>query len=238
MNGDVNGDVNREVSGSMTEIVARRIGTEQQPIVIVDGFHPDPDALRATAAATPFGAAHRHYPGIRAPLPTDYFSSVRPVFAPVLRDVFGHVAGIDLIDASFSIVTTPPADLTLEQRIPHVDAVQSGRIALVHFLDTEGGDGTAFYRHRGTGFETIDAARSPTYLSRLNAELRATPPPAGYVADDTPLFERIAHVAARYNRAVIYRSALLHSGAIRPDAALDPDPSTGRLTVTAFLAAA
>jgi hypothetical protein len=34
---------------------------------------------------------------------------------------------------------------------------------------------------------------------------------------------------------VIYRSALLHSGAIAPDAVLDSNPATGRLTVTAFL---
>ena len=27
-------------------VTARRIGTEAQPIAIIDGFHPDPDALR------------------------------------------------------------------------------------------------------------------------------------------------------------------------------------------------
>ena len=42
-------------------------------------------------------------------------------------------------------------------------------------------------------------------------------------------------VAAQPNRAVIYRSSLLHSGAIAPGAALGDDPARGRLTVTAFL---
>ena len=63
------------------------------------------------------------------------------------------------------------------------------------------------------------------------------PPPAAYIAGDTPLFERFEHVEARYNRALVYRSMLLHSGAIGPDASLSADPSTGRLTVTAFLQA-
>ncbi|MBC9031358.1 hypothetical protein IAG41_03040 [Sphingomonas sp. JC676] len=217
------------------DIVARRIGAEGQPIAIVDGFHSDPDALRAAAAGAVFEPGRHHYPGIRATLPIDYFALVRPALVPVLREVFGHAGGIELLDASFSIVTTPPAELTVVQRLPHVDAVQPGRIALVHYLAPEGGDGTAFFRHRATGFEAIDAARSPDYLASLNAEVGAEAPPQAYPFGDTPLFERIAHVEARYNRAVIYRSALLHSGAIAPDAPLDADPSTGRLTVTAFL---
>ncbi|MEE2917018.1 MAG: DUF6445 family protein, partial [Pseudomonadota bacterium] len=60
-------------------------------------------------------------------------------------------------------------------------------------------------------------------------------PPPAYIADSTPLFERTALVAAQPNRAVIYRSSLLHSGAIAPGAALGDDPARGRLTVTAFL---
>lgn len=217
------------------DIVARRIGAEGQPIAIVDGFHPDPDSLRAAALAAVFEPGRHHYPGIRAALPGDYFARVRAALAPVLREVLGAANGVELLDASFSIVTTPPDELAVEQRLPHVDAVRPGRIALVHYLSE--GEGTAFFRHRATGFETIDAARSPGYLATLSAELRADPPAAAYPFGDTALFERIAHVEARANRAVIYRSALLHSGAISPDAVLDADPATGRLTITAFLAA-
>lgn len=219
-------------------IVARRIGDEAQPVVIVDGFHPAPDDLRAAAIAARFAAARHHYPGVRAPLPDDYFQQVRPVLTHILREVFDHGAGVGLIDASFSIVTTPPAELSLEQRLPHVDAVEPGRIALVHYLSPGNGDGTAFYRHRATGFETIDAIRAGIFYPQLDAELRAADlPAAAYLNGDTAQFEQIAAVDSQYNRAVIYRSALLHSGAISPDAALDADPASGRLTVTAFLAA-
>lgn len=219
------------------EVTARRIGGEGQPIVVVDGFHPDPDALRAEAIGSRFEAARFHYPGVRAPLPPDYFDRVGPALATVLRDVFGSPARTDLLDASFSIVTTPPALLTVAQRVPHVDAVQPGRVALVHYLAPDGGDGTVFFRHRATGFETVDQARAPVYYPHLEAELRrGGEPAAAYIAGSTPLFERIAGVDARYNRAVIYRSALLHSGAIAADAALSADPAVGRLTVTAFLA--
>lgn len=223
---------------TVPDISVQRIGSEQQPIVIVDGFHPDPDALRALAAAASFERARHHYPGIRAALADDYFAQVRPLLADVLRDVFGLGDAIELIDASFSIVTTPPTELSLAQRLPHVDATGCERIALVHYLSPEGGDGTAFFRHRASGFETIDDARSEPYFACLNAELRAgPPPPAAYVCDSDRWFERIALSEGRYNRAVIYRSGMLHSGAIRRDAPLDADPATGRLTITAFLAA-
>lgn len=112
------------------DIAARLIGHEQQPIVVIDGFHPDPQQLCVAVQSTPFAPAHRHYPGIRAPLPPDYFAQVHLPLMSALIEVFGHAGAIDLIDASFSIVTTPPADLTIEQRPAHFDAVQPNRIAI------------------------------------------------------------------------------------------------------------
>ena len=119
---------------------------------------------------------------------------------------------------------------------PHVDALEPGRIAMVHYLGPDDPAGTAFFRHRATGFETLNAARSAQYLPRLNAEIRAAPPAADYLAGHSPLFEFLDTVPARYNRAILYRSAMLHSGAITRGRALPADPLSGRLTVTAFLA--
>lgn len=217
------------------DIVARRIGLERQPIAIVDHFHPDPSCLRAFAAAAQFEPARRQYPGVRAALPADYFEAVRPALSQVLAGVFGHRAGIALLDASFSIVTTPPDALSVQQRLPHFDAVEADRIALVHYLGGEACGGTAFYRHRATGFETIDAARAPAYLDAVRAEVAAAPPPPAYFNGPTPFFEQLSTVEPRPNRAVIYRSALLHSGKIPATATLSADPLRGRLTVTAFL---
>lgn len=217
------------------EISARRVGAEARAIAVVDGFHPDPDGLRAFALAQTFAPARNHYPGLRAPLPQDYFQQVRPALTAVLRDVFGARTSPRLIDASFSVVTTPPDALNLEQRLPHFDALDAGRVALVHYLSPTPG-GTAFFRHRATGFETIDEARRTTYFDALNAGLTRKAAPAGYIGDGDALFERTALVKAHFNRAAIYASAMLHSGVI--DAAPDPDPATGRLTVTAFLSIA
>lgn len=218
------------------QVTVRTIGGEAQPLVVIDDFAPDPDALRAAAIATRFGPAGQHYPGLRAPLPDDYFANQQPIVDAVLKDVFGHDGGAHVIDASFSIVTTPPRALSIKQRLPHCDAFGKTRIALIHYLSPAGGDGTAFFRHRSTGYETIDEIRAPFYFDSLGTELRdGGASPAGYMVGDTALFERTALADARYNRALAYRSYLLHSGAIAPNALLSPDPATGRLTVTAFL---
>jgi hypothetical protein len=217
-------------------VAVRRVGRERQPVAIIDEFAADPDALRAAAAAATFAPAGRHYPGISARLPPSYFRPHAAMFAQLLADLFDLPEGARVLDASFSIVTAAPETLTLEQRIPHVDALEPGRIAMVHYLGPDDPDGTAFFRHRATGFETLNAARSAQYLPRLNAEIRAAPPAADYLAGHSPLFELLETVPARYNRAILYRSAMLHSGAITPGRALPADPLSGRLTVTAFLA--
>ncbi len=212
------------------------IGAEAQPIAILDDFAPDPGALRGIAAGAAFEPAHNHYPGVRAALPATYLADQLPVIAAAVGDAFGRRGAVEVIDASFSIVSTPPGALTVPQRLPHVDAFGADRIALVHYLDPAGGDGTAFFRHRATGFETVTEARRELFFRHLDTELRyGGPPPAAYVAGDTPLFECIRTEPASYNRALLYPSWNLHSGAISPDAVLLADPRRGPLTVTAFL---
>lgn len=225
----------------MPHVAVRHVGVEREPLVVIDGFAPDPDALRAAAIAADWSPAANHYPGVRAQLPPDYLPAQLPLIAAAVAEAFGRSGTAEVIDASFSIVTTPPAALTVRQRLPHCDAFGAERFALVHYLSPGGGGngvgGTAFYRHRSTGFETVDEDRAPIFFGQVDAELRhGNVPPAAYIDGDTPLFERTELVPARWNRALLYRSRVLHSGAIAADAALPADPATGRLTVTAFLA--
>lgn len=220
----------------MTAFRVETIGSEAQPLVILDDFAPDPDALRAHAAETEFVPALNHYPGVRADLPSSYLHSQLPLIAAAAAEAFGRTGPVTVVDASFSIVSTPAETLSIPQRLPHIDAFTADRIALVHYLSPGGGDGTAFFRHRATGFETVDETRRELFFRHLDFEMRhGGVPPPGYVRGDTPLFECIRTEPARYNRALLYRSWNLHSGAISPDNPLSADPGTGRLTVTAFL---
>lgn len=220
----------------MTAVRIESIGAEAQPLVILDDFAPDPDGLRSFAQAADFAPALNHYPGVRAALPADYLATQLPVIAAAAAEAFGRTGPVTVVDASFSVVSTPAGNLTIAQRLPHIDAFTEDRIALVHYLSPAGGDGTAFFRHRSTGFETVDETRRDLFFRHLDIEMRhGGVPPPGYVLGDTPLFERIRTEPARYNRALHYRSWNLHSGAISSDNPLSADPGAGRLTITGFL---
>ncbi len=153
----------------------------------------------------------------------------------VIARVFDLAGLITIIDASFSIVTTPPGDLAIGQRLPHADGFSPRQLAIVHYLN-DFTEGTGFYRHRATGLQSITQHSHQAYFAAVDAQLRHLgPPPASYCCGDTPLFEQIHAVPSQFNRAVLYRGQQLHSGAITPDTPLHANPATGRLTVTAFL---
>lgn len=214
------------------------IGRELEPVVVIEDFAPDPHGLRNLAAGAEFAADELHYPGVKAGVGAHYFETLQPIIATVMRDVFDFRQGASVLSATFSLVTTPPHLLSIEQRMPHVDAIDPGRMAILHYLALADGDGTGFYRHRTTQFETITTTRSAAYLDSLRGDLaKHGPPPAAYINGDTALFERTAHFEGRFNRALIYRGRLLHSGAISVDRVLPLNALTGRLTVASFLAA-
>ncbi|MFN7159779.1 MAG: DUF6445 family protein, partial [Erythrobacter cryptus] len=129
-----------------------------------------------------------------------------------------------------------PEQLSLRHRIPHHDHSDARRVAIMHYLGGPETGGTAFYRHRRTGFEAITPAREAAYAAGLAADAAEYgPPPPGYPGADSPAYEQIGMVEARPDRLALYRGCQLHSGVIPDPAALSPDPARGRLTINMFL---
>ncbi|BCA61410.1 hypothetical protein HMP09_0644 [Sphingomonas sp. HMP9] len=211
-------------------------GEEQRPLLTIDDFWPDPDALREDAASLRMTAIGPHYPGVRAEVPPRLAETMRRRIAPLLAQHFGIDPAPAVLEAYYSLVTTAPGDLAPIQRLPHFDGVEPRRIAVLLFLGHGEQGGTAFYRQRATGFESVDGAR----LGRAKAELEAGVqthgmPEASYIAGDTALYERIAVQPARFNRALVYAGNTLHCAYLPPDVTLSPDPMAGRLTLNLFL---
>lgn len=209
------------------------IGVERAPLIVIDRVLADPAALVDAAAGEAFAPAYGPaggYPGIRAPAPLDYVERVVRAIDPVLRETFGlGEVRLGRAECNFSIVTLPGKALVASQRVPHVDTVDPLQFAILHYLCDAGQGGTGFYRHRATGYATLTADRIERY-DRLRA---GEVDPPGYIDGDTPAFERIAEVAARFDRLIAYRSNMLHSGIVTGD--IDPDPRRGRLTANIFL---
>jgi hypothetical protein len=136
----------------------------------------------------------------------------------------------------YSLVTTPPAQLTLLQCLPHVDSLAPDGFATIHYLFKGDLGGTAFYRHRATGYEYLDNVRGPVYSRVLEAECAGPDRPLSeYINGDTALFEQIARADGVFNRMLVYHRNSLHSGAIDRAFVPDPDPRTGRLSINSFI---
>lgn len=232
----MNANVFPQARTGARKITVERCGREASPVVVIDNFSPDAESLIDVAEALEFAELGEFYPGPRAHAPKSYFAGVADIVAPIVKRAFGAEKSLTLDRALFSIATRSPADLTLAQRVPHIDDADEKAIAIVHYLARENFGGTAFYRHRSTGFETVGPELLALFLASLKADFaRFGEPPPAYIDGDTEIFERILRVEARFNRAVIYRSNLLHCAELPNHAPLPLSPRAGRLTIAAFL---
>jgi hypothetical protein len=214
------------------------IGRENLPLLVVDNLVSDPQSLVDLAVTKVFSGVSTYYPGTRAKAPLTYQRFILERLRPTIDQLFGlHGKTLRFTACNYSLVTTPPEKLSYLQRIPHVDSLMNDELAMVHYLFRANYGGTAFYRHRGTGYEYVDADRQPEYLKQVEAEMVGphTAPPA-YINGDTPLYERIAIQDGVFNRLVMYRRTTLHSGAIEPNFVPDANPRTGRLSINGFIA--
>jgi len=218
------------------KVTVERIGREGEPLVIIDNFTGQPERLRAMGIAAQYHPAGVDYPGLRGPVDPAYLDLRRELMMQIMARVFGLTRSIQCEAAAFSLVTLPPAQLSLRQRIPHHDHSDAGRIAIMHYLGGPETGGTAFYRHRRTGFEAITFAREAAYhMARAEDEREFGPPPLGYPSGDSDAFEQIGAVEAQVDRLALYRGRQLHSGIIPDPSNLSDDPATGRLTINMFL---
>jgi hypothetical protein len=221
------------------QITRLTIGNEQSPLLVVDNFIPQPETLVDYAASQKFLANSPYYPGVRAAAPAAYRQFMLHNLQDTLIECFELPATkLGFSVCHFSLVTTPPERLKLLQRIPHFDTTEKHALAAVHYLFQGDQGGTAFYRHRKTGFECIDESRTLEYYRSLESENNGPHLPKttdGYIQGDTPLFEQIAQQPGVFNRLIVYRRHALHSGVITKDTSLSADPRLGRLTISSFI---
>ena len=218
------------------QIQKLRFGREQAPLVVIDNFIANAEALITSASQKTYTPSTKHYPGIRAKAPLQYKQLLLKLIKNDLFDFFElKTTMMDINTCEYSIVTKSAEELEIMQRIPHIDWVTKG-LASVHYLFKSELGGTAFYRHRQTGYEFVDEMRRREYFACLQQEIGGSDAPQwGYIDGDTALFEQIAQQQSKYNRILIYRGNSLHSGSIARNFLPDPNPRTGRLTINSFI---
>ena len=218
-------------------IEKRTLGSEGAPLLVIDNLVADPERLARKAARRSFESSGEYFPGLRTVAPLTYPVFLESVLNPLLPEYFGmQSGGFEYAMCHYSLVATSPEKLRFPQRVPHIDSVGGDGLATVHYLFRGDWGGTAFYRHRATGFEFVDTQRRETYFRRLQAESNGSDAPAsGYINGSTALFEQTAKVDAIFNRLIVYRRNSLHSRCIDDNHVPPADARDGRLSINTFI---
>ena len=213
-------------------------GSEREPVLKVCSLMDCVDDIKNYAIEkNDFSVSDSFYPGVRMSLPDDYVVSVVKYLSAYIEGFFGcNLRQIKSAASRFSMVTQSTDSLSLLQRIPHFDAPSKKSLAMVHYLCDAPDSGTAMYRHSELGYEFIDSERYQSYLAAIQRQFPAPDNyPEGYIYQSTDEFEQIESFQAVYNQLIVYRGSSLHSGIIGPNYSFDPNPATGRLTITTFI---
>jgi len=219
----------------------RRFGNTQSAVVVIDDFSGAlEDILEIAEALAPYPRHTNYYPGLRRIFTaadraaSAYAEETCKRASPFIADAF-DIAAFDLLEASFSMVTLKPAELTQPQRAPHFDTTDQKQLALLHYLRAPANSGTAFYRQRATGIERVTQLNVPVYVPVAEVQTAQLPEGSGYFHGSDEFFEQIGAVEAVPDRMVIFQGSLLHSGIIPPGMPLTGDPRQGRLTSNIFV---
>lgn len=221
----------------------RRVGKSQSPVVVIDDFSGEAEEAASIAdALAPFPPINSasYYPGVRRLIElTDaaantYVERLCERAAQFIAGAF-EIDGFDLLEASFSMVTAKPSELSGAQRAPHFDSTDQKYYAILHYLRVPDGTGTAFYRQRSTGIERVNEANIANFVTTAETHAAMLPPDSGYIHGSDQFYEQIGAVEGVADRLIIYQGSLLHSGIIPPGMSFSADPREGRLTANIFV---
>jgi hypothetical protein len=218
--------------------------SENEFCIVVDDFLKDPDVLVEFASQHrgDFSNPNIGYPGVQLRVNDDAMRDIFRFVRSRMSKVYGFMRGKIGIRSLLSMVTSPPDQLFLMQRICHIDPnPDPGRAkyaALLYLFNDEQLGGTSFYRWRdeqlvwkGLDILRNDAARGEAFLKQ-NFETFREPP--RYMTESNEIAEHLYTVPPRFNRFVFYSGDIPHSAAITAPELLSGDCRKGRLTLNLF----
>lgn len=176
-------------------------------LYVIDDFHPLPEQLR-------LHALDQEYEDWLGP-DGEIYKRICRTEVPAVHYLLEMLLGpIEMLGMGYR--------LNFNEEEPNA-AIHSdlgwGTHALVLYL-SEGPSGTAFWRHKTTSTDRIDTG-DVWLFEQVNKSW-----------NDESAWDQIRFVPMKFNRALIYESALFHSR--YPFKAFGNSPETGRLIVVAF----
>ena len=203
---------------TLKPIIREIKGVDTHRVIVIDDLLADPMETRRLALNLDLQPnPDSFYPGISTP-PTWDCSSLYFM----LCDILARKIEPSQINLQVSAVTTKPKDLSPMQTRPHADGCTTAGLIYLNPPEQCSG-GTAFYRHKATGFEWLpsefrqhhyDAAqRVGLTVDEINTILKAEPKssPQDYITDSNDEWELIDQIPMQFNRFLLYTGDLFHS---------------------------
>ncbi|MEP6342775.1 MAG: DUF6445 family protein [Maricaulaceae bacterium] len=214
----------------------KRFGSEQEPVIVIDNYTESIERLKRRAYRAKYKVGQAFYPGIQAHEDPNYLGVRGEELTELMSNIFGVTGKIELESCNYSLVCRPRDKLAMAQCLPHYDAHDPSLFAIVHYIQAPENSGTAFYKHKRTGFETITEDRTDIYNRALQDDLADYGPPArDYFYDTNESYEMIGEIKAQPDQLIIYRGYTLHSGCIPSAVELTTNPLKARITLNSFL---
>jgi hypothetical protein len=217
---------------------------EKEFCIVVDDFLQDPNMLVEFASRHPgeFSNPNIGYPGVQVRVNDDAMKEIFRFVRSRMSKEYTFMRGRIGIRSLLSMLTLPPDELTLMQRICHIDPnPDPGRgkyAAIVYLFSDERLGGTSFYRWRDEGlvWKAADMLRNDVDKGEefLKRHFKTFREPPRYMTESNEIAELLCTIPPRFNRFVFYSGDVPHSGAITAPELLSKDPRKGRLTLNLF----
>lgn len=185
------------------------------PVLIIDDFYADPDAVRAQALQARYDLSMAQYPGRHAPLDRNSVE-LNEVLQTLARTATAlgdrSYRAADFV-SDFSIVTTRPGDLLAVQKHPHIDPTPV--LGLV-YLTPGSVEGTCFFHNEMLGTHAVVTEQQMTAYGQFIDQYSKKLAPPGYTFDEHhPAWKKFYTIEPVFNRFVFYPGNVFHSIDIR-----------------------
>lgn len=184
----------------------------------------------------PMFADNSYYPGVRDNMPQPYLRLLQAFFeGNILPDITNKSDyAVVVHKCLLSLIACKPANLLIDQKIPHIDSCDERDYAFVHYLSDKDLGGTSIYKYTPEDIIEFKQSDKPLLTAMVNNAKQKNAEHKGYIVDTTSLFEQVLKIEAKFNRLVIYQGNLLHSANITSTNSYCKDTKVGRLSIASF----
>lgn len=182
------------------------------PVLFVEDFYEDPDAVRAQALGVDYDITAAMYPGRHALVATPESAAVVRSLCELLTSLGDQIYDPADCTADFSIVVTKEKDLLAGQKHPHIDPTP---VLGIVYLNPVNGAGTSFYYNKVLRTAVVRDQQDRDGLAEFHRALALEHEPKGYSLEDHPCWERVYTIEGKYNRLVVYPGNVFHAVDIR-----------------------